>query len=89
MPGRLPDAIEDQPGEDRSGMIEEMRTKTAVVVCALMLAACGHSSSPQGSRGLRAGCRAVANAEKKNAENVMAGLKNHGSSRSPSPRHGC
>jgi ABC-type glycerol-3-phosphate transport system substrate-binding protein len=69
-------------------MIKKMRTKTAVTVCALMLAACGHNSSPAGSQGLRAGCR-VANAEKKNAENVMAGLKNHGSSRSPSPRRAC
>ncbi|MDP9234624.1 MAG: hypothetical protein M3P01_08745 [Actinomycetota bacterium] len=69
-------------------MIKKMRTKTAVVVCALILAACGHNSPAAGSQGLRAGCR-VANAEKKNAENVMAGLKNHGSSPSPYPRRGC
>jgi hypothetical protein len=66
-----------------------VRTKiAAALLCALTLVACNHNSSLEGSSGARAGCR-VANAEKKNAENVMAGLKNHKSSRSPSPRRSC
>ncbi|HEX3325734.1 MAG TPA: hypothetical protein VHV50_01940 [Actinomycetota bacterium] len=66
-----------------------MRSKTAaVLLCVLTLAACNHNSSLESSRGARAGCR-VAKSEKRNAENVMAGLKNHGPSRSPSPRRRC
>lgn len=66
-----------------------MRTKAAVVVCAccLALAACTQEKVAS-SRGLRANCRGsrLTKAERKKAENTMAGLKGHPAPSGSSPR---